>query len=64
MTRIIVGIPGKQAIHWENTFPMTKIPNKNLHTQVIKCDKDMVDCLFDACRKFDKSNNKVDINKI
>ncbi len=57
MTATIIGITTKQesnwTIQWGNKSVMTKIHNKSLHIQVMKCDKEMSEHLFNAQRRFD-----------
>ncbi len=60
MMGTIISIPRKHAnywtIKWDNNLSKTKIQNKSLWSQVIKCDKEMVESLFDTLRRYDSSH--------
>ncbi len=66
MTERIASIHRKHVnwwtISWKNNFRMTKIQNKSLCTDVIKCIIKMVEWLYDSHRKFDKWNPIRNIN--
>ncbi len=57
MTRTIISVPRKQVIYWtiqwDKNSLMTTIQNNSLWTYVMKCDNEMVECLFDLQRRFD-----------
>ncbi len=61
MTGTITSIPMKYASGWwiivcNNNILTTIIQNKSLCTEVMKCNIKILEQLYDAHRKFDKSN--------